>query len=110
VIVDRGDGTPELIIKDRAPEQTRVVVVEDRDDEPRPRAREERVREVPVAVPVYVPVPASRSRERVDRDDHTRRPDPPKRAEPVYWGFDGKLRPDAWKPAEPPKKNDVKKN
>ncbi len=23
-------------------------------------------------------------------------PDPPKRAEPVYWGFGGKLRPDAW--------------
>ncbi len=105
VIVDRGDGTPELIIKDRAPEQTRVVVVEDR-EEPRLERRaaaEERVREVPVAVPVYVPVPTRR---------HVQRPDPPKAPEPVYWGFGGKLRPDAWKPAEPPappknkKKND----
>ena len=100
VIVDRGDGSPELIVKDRAPEQTRVVVVEDREEplqERRSRGSDERVREVPVAVPVYVPVPARR---------HVDRPDPPKRPEPVYWGFDGKLRPDAWKPAEPPKKTE----
>lgn len=111
VIVDRGDGTPELIIKDRAPEQTRVVVVEDR-DEPRQESRarsEERIREVPVAVPVYVPVTTTgRTRQRIDREDGRPdvrpRPDPVKRQEPVYWGFDGKLRPDAWKPAEPPKK------
>jgi hypothetical protein len=119
VIVDRGDGTPELIIKDRAPEQTRVVVVEDR-DEPRyeSRTREERVREVPVAVPVYVPVTTTRSRQRVhDRiDDRIDAPsvrrEPEKRAEPVYWGFGGKLRPDAWQPSEPPKsdkKTDNKK-
>lgn len=44
---------------------------------------------VPVAVPVYVPVPV-------------RRREPHKPVEPVYWGWDGKLRPDAWKP-EPPK-------
>jgi hypothetical protein len=44
---------------------------------------------VPVAVPVYVPVPV-------------RRREPSKPLEPVYWGWDGKLRPDAWKP-EPPK-------
>ena len=96
VIVDRGDGSPELIIKDRAPEQTRVVVVEDREEplqERRSRVSDERVREVPVAVPVYVPVPTRRG----DVDD---RPDPPKRTEPVYWGFNGKLRPDSWKPAE----------
>jgi hypothetical protein len=106
VIVDRGDGTPELIIKDRAPEQTRVVVVEEREQplvERRSRASEERVREVPVAVPVYVPVTTRR---------HVERPDPPKRQEPVYWGFGGKLRPDAWKPAEtpdPPKKAETPK-
>jgi hypothetical protein len=102
VIVDRGDGTPELIIKDRAPEQTRVVVVEDR-DEPRDDRRsrvEERVREVPVAVPVYVPVTTTRPRVR-DREDIERLDARPVRKhEPVYWGFGGKLRPDAWKPAE----------
>ena len=98
VIVDRGDGTPELIIKDRSPEQTRVLVVEDPVEpvaERRSRASEERIREVPVAVPVYVPVTTTRR--------HVERPDPPKPAEPVYWGFGGKLRPDSWKPAETPK-------
>jgi hypothetical protein len=106
VIVDRGDGTPELIIKDRDPEQTRVVVVEDREEEPvRERRRtEEYVREVPVAVPVYVTAPARRNidRRRVD-SELPDRVQPTKRQEPVYWGFGGKLRPDAWKPAEPAK-------
>ena len=64
-----------------------VVVVE--------RSYEERpVREiaVPVAVPVYVPV-----RLRSHRDiGH-----PVKPVEPVFWGFGGKLRPDAWKPDPP---------
>lgn len=54
----------------------------------------ERVREVPVAVPVYVAVPVRR-----DRGDHARPPSVrPKPAEPVYWGWGGTLRPDAWKP------------
>ena len=111
VIVDRGDGTPELIIKDRAPEQTRVVVVEDR-DEPRSDRRshvEERVREVPVAVPVYVPVTTTRPRVR-DRED-IERPDarPVQKQEPVYWGFGGKLRPDAWKPVEKEKPSEPEK-
>ncbi|HVL69010.1 MAG TPA: hypothetical protein VM364_17265 [Vicinamibacterales bacterium] len=49
---------------------------------------EPRVREIAVPVPVYVPV-------RV----HPPRPQPqPQPAEPVYWGFGGKLRPDAWRP------------
>jgi len=105
VIVDRGDGTQPLVVRDRddRPTDTRVVVVEP----PQPRYEErrvveERVREVPV--PVYVPVTRSRDR---DRDE---RPDPPKKAEPVYWGFDGKLRPDAWKPAGEPDKKPEKKN
>lgn len=111
VIVDRGDGTPELIIKDRAPEQTRVVVVEDR-EEPRYDRRpfvEERVREVPVAVPVYVPVTTTRPRIR-DREDIDR-PDarPVQKQEPVYWGFGGKLRPDAWKPVEKDKPSEPEK-
>ena len=110
VIVDRGDGTPELIIKDRDPEQTRVVVVEDRDEEPVRERRRESIREVPVAVPVYLTAPVRRNidrraldRERLDRVE------PPKRQEPVYWGFGGKLRPDAWKPAEAPKTDSPKK-
>ena len=66
-----------------APQPQIVVVERDRHyDEPR-------VREVAVPVPFYVPV-----RMRVP---HYPRPDLTP-AEPVYWGFGGKLRPDAWKP------------
>ena len=110
VIVDRGDGTPELIIKDRAPEQTRVVVVEDPEPlryDRRPYS-EDRVREVPVMVPVYVPVPTTRIRDREVIDRHDSRPQP-KPVEPVYWGFNGKLRPDAWKPAETQKNDKTEK-
>jgi hypothetical protein len=42
----------------------------------------ERVEQVPVYVPVYVPVPT--------------RPVEVKKEEPVYWGWGGKRRPDAW--------------
>jgi hypothetical protein len=50
-----------------------------------------------IAVPVYVPVVrASRSDHR-HVDDHDRRHiEHRKRAEPVYWGWGGKRRPDAW--------------
>lgn len=112
VIVDRGDGTPELIIKDRSPDQTRVLVVEE-PEEPRYDRRirsGERIREVPVAVPVYVTAPVV-GPVHLDRDRELDRREPPKRQEPVYWGFGGKLRPDAWKPAgyeksEKPEKKD----
>jgi hypothetical protein len=51
-----------------------------------------------VAVPVYFPVVrASRSAHR-DVDDHDRRHIDRKHAEPVYWGWGGKRRPDAWDP------------
>jgi len=58
---------------------------------------EPRVREVAVPVPVFVPV---RVRSRRDIDDHHSRVSrpAPKPAEPVFWGWGGKLRPDAWKP------------
>jgi hypothetical protein len=79
------------------------------------------IHEVPVAVPVYVAVcDWSRGRHR-DRTATTYRPtltlpptppstvsplvdrpEPRKRAEPIYWGWGGKLRPDAWQPT--PKK------
>jgi hypothetical protein len=61
---------------------------------------------VPVAVPVFVPVVQRRGHVfdgRIDglvhREDLLRRGEQTKPAEPVYWGFGGKLRPDAWKPA-----------
>ena len=70
-----------------APPAPQVVVIDHHQDEPR-------VREIAVPVPVYVPV---RARFRGDRDFDHRVPSH-KPAEPVYWGWGGKLRPDAWKP------------
>ena len=66
------------------PSEPEVIVVEREAPEPR-------VREVVVPVPVYVAVPAYRSHRRPEAVPH--RP-----VEPVYWGWGGKLRPDAWKP------------
>lgn len=45
---------------------------------------------VPVAFPVYVPVRVHRPRS----------VEPIRQVEPVFWGFGGKLRPDAWKPSD----------
>ena len=68
-----------------------VVVV----DHPR---EEPRVVEVPVAVPAYgttvwptIPLWPTSNRLRHDFDG--------RRVEPVFWGFGGKLRPDAWQPS-----------
>ncbi len=73
-----------------------VVVIERQIDHPAPAPQ---VRDVQVPVPIYIPVV------RHHRDDHvggSERDDPrrpkEKAAEPVYWGFGGKLRPDAWQP------------
>lgn len=63
----------------------------------------------PVAVPIYVPVPSPSDWFRdtvttVIPTDHglvkARVPVPPNclKAEPVYWGFGGKLRPGSWEP------------
>ena len=62
----------------------------------------------PVAVPVYIPVPTRRfPGDTVTTTFPTdigivkaRVPLPPNcvKAEPVYWGFGGKLRPDSWQP------------
>jgi hypothetical protein len=73
------------------------------------------VHEVPVAVPVYVAVGRSRGHRADpyvapasvfvpfgqpatvdDRSDKRDRSDNGRKKEPVYWGFGGKLRPDAW--------------
>jgi hypothetical protein len=65
------------------------------------------VREVAVPVPVYVAVPVRRSSRSIhdDRDDRPRKP-----AEPVYWGWGGKLRPDAWQPAPTDVRRDQKRD
>ena len=104
----------ETVSADQAPPQ--VVVVE------KPVMVEREVfYQVPVAVPVYVAVGRSRGH-RVDpyvapasdvapasafvpfglpatvdnRSEKRDRSDKDRKAEPVYWGFGGKLRPDAW--------------
>lgn len=74
-----------------APSPQVVVVERERNIE------EPRVREVAVPVPVYVPV----------RSRHHERP-APKPPEPVYWGFGGKLRPDAWQPTAADVQKDAK--
>ena len=74
-----------------APTPAQVVVIDHRD--------EPIVREVPVAVPVYIAVPVRRSHR---DDDDVRLPvsrPSQQRVEPVFWGWGGKLRPDAWQPA-----------
>jgi hypothetical protein len=83
------------------PPQPQVVVVE--------RERPV-VREVAVPVPVYVAVPVRRSPRSIhdDRDDRDDRPRKP--AEPVYWGWGGKLRPDAWQPAPTDVRRDPKRD
>jgi hypothetical protein len=99
--------TPEPIaVADPAPAPEPQVIVIEHHDPPQ-------IREVPVAVavPIYVPV----SRRAVHQDSAYESFAPPselgrisgasvhtppvKAAEPVYWGFGGKLRPDAWQPS-----------
>ena len=69
------------------------------------------VTEVPVPVYVAVTWPDfdRHDRRRFDRHDQRRDDDnrvrddkKVKHQEPVYWGWGGKLRPDAWQPASPP--------
>jgi hypothetical protein len=79
-----------------APEP-QVVVIDHHDTQ---------VREVPVAVPVYIPVAVrsthheSNRTAESDRAAHeSGRKDSPRATEPVFWGFGGKLRPDAWQPS-----------
>ena len=97
--VDNGSSSPAPVPQ---------VVVIDHHDPPE-------VREVPVAVPVYVPYVVRPSRnvrvhdgdqlrggnelsfgQTVPAKDHATTVRQP---EPVYWGWGGKLRPDAWQPA-----------
>jgi hypothetical protein len=77
--------------------QPQVVVVEREAREPETRV----IREV-LPVPVYVAVPTPRYHR---PGVAPRRVEP---AEPVYWGFGGKLRPDAWKPTAADVQKDAK--
>jgi hypothetical protein len=86
---------------DAAPQtsEPQVVVIDHHDPAPQ-------VSEVQVAVPVYIPIIRhvrdhdndhhndnnDDRRGSADREEHH------KKAEPVYWGWGGKLRPDAWQP------------
>lgn len=101
------EPTPMPVADDQAP-APQVVVIDHHVDQP-PQVVE-RVREVPVAVPVYIPVMRSRLHRSVDASVDTSNFIPfqsgppaaravePRKTEPVYWGFGGKLRPDAWDP------------
>ena len=76
----------------------------------------ERIVEVPVAVavPVFIPTRRLRQHVAVDRTFDAsnfvpfqtgpppNRPTPQRSKEPVYWGWGGKLRPDAWDPGVKP--------
>lgn len=80
--------------------------------EPEPLPREERAPQVvivehveTVAVPVYVPVPVRRER----RDDDDDRREDRRSASSAYWGYGGKLRPDAWGQPKEETKEDPKK-
>jgi hypothetical protein len=70
-------------------QQEPQVIVIDHHDPPQ-------IREVPVAVPVYIPV--LRDPRHPWNEDAAAAEKREKPAEPVYWGWGGKLRPDAWKP------------
>ena len=103
---------PEPVVPERV--VTERIVEVDRADPPAPQIvviDRPVLHEVPVAVPVYVAV-GGRSTVRHRREPYVVppspfipfgsvtaprvEPDPPKRAEPVYWGFGGKRRPDTW--------------
>jgi hypothetical protein len=108
-------GMPAVMEEAMTPEPQVIVI--DHHDSPQ-------VREVPVAVPVYVPIPVSNRRVHIDnrardvpdpvdaahrpvvrsddiQDTYNRRG----QSQPVYWGFGGQLRPDAWQPSPAPKKD-----
>lgn len=103
-----------IVEEGRAPEPQVVVI--DHHEPPQ-------VREVQVAVPIYVPVAADNRRRHVS--DHVSnvpdpvdaahrqwvrgdalRDEPARPSPPVYWGFGGHLRPDAWQPTPVKKDRD----
>lgn len=103
---------PEPVPVAAAPEPIPTVVVIEHHSDPHPPSPQVIVQQVPV----YVPVPVQRASQRrvvVDHPStpaspfytgHVREPAPRKAPEQVYWGFGGKLRPDAWQPAPTPER------
>jgi hypothetical protein len=93
-------------VAEPAPAPEPQVVVIEHHDSPE-------VREVPVAYPVYIPVAVGNAHQRGDRNRSDRNGDADrsahKPAEPVYWGWGGKLRPDAWQPSPSPTSRENKK-
>jgi hypothetical protein len=110
---------PPVEVPQPEPPSPQVVVIDHHDEQV------ERVREVPVAVavPVFVPVDTRIRHRRIDRRVDTTfdsstfvpfqfgppavRPVTVPKAEPVYWGWGGKRRPDSW---DPPPSADVKRH
>ena len=105
---------PEQVVPDAAalpPVPEPQIVVIDHHEPPQ-------IREVQVAVPVpvYIPVATRSVHSRVPDAAHgipvssdrwiaehsVGQPTDVRQPEPVYWGFGGKLRPDAWKPTPDP--------
>jgi hypothetical protein len=84
-----------------------VVIIEHHAPAPQPQVPQIIVQQVPVYVPVAVPQVRTRHApvQRVVTPaspfyvGQVREAEPRKAPEPVYWGFGGKLRPDAWQPA-----------
>lgn len=99
-------SAPVLEAQDAQPPVPQVVVI-DHHDPP-----VERIREVPVAVPVYIPVTVGRRHHAgvtgsfdasnfipFQSGPPAGRDLQPRKTEPVYWGWGGKRRPDAWQPS-----------
>ena len=92
----------EPVVTEEPPPPPPVMLVESRQPAPAPVA-------YPVPVPVFIAVPVRGNGRRnsaetiIETDDglvRARVPLPPNcvQAEPVYWGFGGKLRPGSWQP------------
>ena len=111
-MIRSGRGTPPTALPAASepqaqpePAQPQVIVVEHHDPAPQPVA-------YPVAVPVYVPVATGYDGRRYHEDTvratiptdqglvRARIPVPANcvKAQPVYWGFGGTLRPGSWEP------------
>ncbi len=111
------EGPPVEAYEPPSPPPVPAVIIE------RIVERREEPRQVVVPVPVYVAVPVSRSSSRrplvraapaprTGFEVYVPQAHAPEPKKPVYWGWGGKLRPDAWKPAgyreEPSEKSEKK--
>jgi hypothetical protein len=88
-VVQAPDPLAEPPVPADPPQTPQVVVIDHREE---PQVRE-------VAVPVYVAIPVHRAHRGVVPRT------PVKPAEQVFWGWGGKLRPDAWRPSIEPQRD-----